>query len=788
MSKSYQRKRKWTGASGNRQMKRSKIPWKKISSSLPKFLDAETSITAAKFGARRLPEMKSLWRTYLLTQSQAGTIGTIKDGSYESAEKVGTTDSSYFESNGCKSSHRHMRRRASSHNSKKHHRYSTANKIGTGIIHDGADSTKISRSDGTNSIEQKSRKARRKPSALKEIHSSWRKNLSSRISTSDNNENNAIINKNTSHWLETHLWHTKRFYMSPPLSIFNNWCIPLGHTNRGSRAALRLARSKSTVQDTTWIIGGNQIKIESRDKDSLTVVVEKICGGNRHQSAPFLLNDQVVSGLEVGNGFFYDLDSSFPYGMIGPGEFVFGMDDNHRYYCNIVADVTILNTVFALVDKVVRDIEEGVSIKIEPIAMIQVRGLEATSVIRKSKSSILRSYCQQENIAFREDWAEVVQDSQFHTKVKNGTIFHLTETSEETNGKIMLISQCPNEIKDKKSRSMNIGVSGWDIWCNPKIASELFLELNQSGACPIGLIESTTIAMEANPPLPVWPRDYPDSKDGVEYWSSQSPEWNLIRYCFEAGMEGGRIKTEMHRLIKKCPNTISGRDTQTKKTESPAEIMSCERIEKVEWRSLKEEQSGEEDNTPIVVIKGSHIAPFIQVLAGWCPKDLLGCFVSNKPKQAKRRPRRKVLDPTIPITLPPLPKQTKEKQKEYCSKLLQSLSMFALIRCHIRVIGKGSLSAGMKISSCFNYEKRVCQERILGFVVAGMFSPVRGISHGLAFISSCALLKILSENDGNLIAFDKTEKCLVLKISVNKNLQSACTNNTITGYLNILVT
>ena len=106
-------------------------------------------------------------------------------------------------------------------------------------------------------------------------------------------------------WLDTHLWHTKRFHMSPPMKCFDDWCIPLGHINRGSRAALRLARTKSTIQDATYAISGKSFILECSDEEELHLVVESICGGRRAVSAPFLLDKSILSGFKVGYGLVY---------------------------------------------------------------------------------------------------------------------------------------------------------------------------------------------------------------------------------------------------------------------------------------------------------------------------------------------------------------------------------------------------------------------------------------------------------------------------------------------------
>ena len=46
--------------------------------------------------------------------------------------------------------------------------------------------------------------------------------------------------------------------------------------------------------------------------------------------------------------------------------------------------------------------------------------------------------------------------------------------------------------------------------------------------------------MDSEPPLPVFPRDYPDTPSGQSYWDGGSSEWQLVRSCLEQGW--GRVK------------------------------------------------------------------------------------------------------------------------------------------------------------------------------------------------------------------------------------------------------
>ena len=81
--------------------------------------------------------------------------------------------------------------------------------------------------------------------------------------------------------------------------------------------------------------------------------MEKICGGKKHQSAPFLMNQKVLLGLQVGHGFIYSLESTFPSGVGGPATFLFGPGkETKNYSCKIMMDSSIQNDVIRIVQQV----------------------------------------------------------------------------------------------------------------------------------------------------------------------------------------------------------------------------------------------------------------------------------------------------------------------------------------------------------------------------------------------------------------------------------------------------
>ena len=114
----------------------------------------------------------------------------------------------------------------------------------------------------------------------------------------------------------------------------------------------------------------------------------------------------------------------------------------------------------------------------------------------------------------------------------------------------------------------NLAGSGWDIICAPSVGSSPFQSLVTSGACPIGLLEDARAQLEAYPPLPIFPRDFPDTEDGKLYWEqcpksaatakeeeekrkdeslSSWKDWTIIRACIEGSWGRNNTNTMLKR-------------------------------------------------------------------------------------------------------------------------------------------------------------------------------------------------------------------------------------------------
>ena len=803
-------KRKHQNSNANSNSKKQKAwkkPYIKFSPDLPKFLDAESNVTASRFGARRLPEMKKMWQSVL------------------QSSEVNHDDAVYYKSGGCKVSKRHLRRRTGSHNRKRRHRFPSGKIESDEVNTDGDKSSPSSENmssgvsahateNGTDNL-AKSRRARRKPQLLRAKHSQWKKSNTNRtngnsaadgISASENSQPTA-----TSQWLETHLWHSKRFHMSPPLSIYNHWRLPLGHTNRGSRAGLRLAKTKSTIQDATWTIAGRSIilQIKNKSSDDLLDIVESMCGGNRMHSAPFLLDEKVILGLQAAYGLVYELGCNFPLGVVGPASFIF-VKNGEVSFVRICADGSIIDKVEDIASEIVNEFKEDnieCLLSTEATALIRVRGVEATKVITRSLS--MRSLRQ------NMDWTKMSEKSNLHTSLPHRTMLKVQFESEQKHSfneddaiihsssidieylhtiqerdveeknymlkspqlggnDIILISQMPNSMEGEDT-SPNCVVSGWDIICPPALVSPIFRALNHiGGACAIGYVEDSCNRMEAEPPLPVWPRDFPDTEVGREYWTGRHDEWNVLRYCIEEGFAGGRIKTGLKRMLSKCNEEHADAKQSNITTGMP-------NIRDIDWEGIESSDALEEsvdERKTIVLVRGGFMTPFIQALNGFGQHYIN--TISDEKNQTRRRPRRKVQANNRSIVLPPIGEDLLEEHNKFCATLLNSLSLPALLRCHLVVEGKGTLRPGMTIA-CKDVDGESAEsesKQILGYVGAGGFSQTRGNFHGVGIVSSKVFLFFLrAEGHGRFMSVDRYgQRTTAIRVAVHDaNIQSKST-------------
>lgn len=771
-------------------------------SSLPRFLDSTGAVTAGTFAARRLPEMKSLWRSFLSTKHAKSDAITFRNvGSVApstSATAPITDDAALYRSGGRKTSDRHLRRRTGSHSRRRRHRYPAGDVLPQSEGASTGDQMKTNESgdviitNGKKSNEQgkkQCRRARRKRGTMREAHRHWQvtppvemSTLSSSLEQNDPSETSAFPSK----WLETHLWHTKRFHMG---NLFG-WSVPLVHTGRGTAAALRLAQTNCTVQDATWSIDGGAVVLCAPSMEALCVTLAKICG----EQAEILQDKMVLSGMRWGEGTVHQ-PGAYPLGVIGPARFLFYRQEKNgnagnaeEYHVAIFVHPAIRGKLYEALGSVTGadDCESSLDQIAGGLSLIQVRGTNAMNAIR----SALRPTSENDKGM---SWDQVSQSYQAHTILPHGTVMPVkfspmlstTSTPQTEHVDVAKANQMKEDIithiakvNDSKlldlvpsisgigsnkfaaliSHRRNNGTSqgchntascGWDILCSPAMTNEIFLCLNnKGGACAIGLAEEASSALEAEPPIAVFPRDFPDTETGEAYWSGHNSEWNIVRCCYENGAQGGRFKTELKRTLKtQILNTITGGIS----------------YQSIDWSSITDrkvkidEEADNDGNVGIVssgveVVRGTFGAPFAQALTGsgrFTAEDQGASFRKSDGK--KRSPRRRVRPSNVAVNAEPLEDEEADAHENMCQMLLSSLSLPALLRCHILVEGKGNLAAGATI---FEYNKEpATQEKNpdsctkLGYVVVGTFSICRGQCHGPGFVGAAKLLQNLIENE-----------------------------------------
>lgn len=637
------------------------VPWK----ALPTFCDATGSVSVTTFVARRLPEIKTLWS---VTAASAATTTTTTTSTTLSVTKSSpkhllvVQPIKALESGGCKTSSRHLRRRVRSHFPRKRHRFP------------------IAKSNGQATADKKSRKSQRQnKAALEYVH--FRVWQTPTPLSSEMVDTASMVCA----WIPTHIWHAKRFHVIHEW----NWKIPMMHSNRGAKAAYRLSQEKCLIQDATW----SQQPIWFPANDQITPdLMSKVLPG-------FAFAESLVSGI------FYRNDQ-FPRGAIGPVSWITDSGGLWKEDAkSSVADgdnVTSINRrVLILVHPSIREqiatelsklLPDSPLLYTDPgLGCLKVRGLQTEACLTIGLQTLTKS-----DLA---SW-ETFKESAAHQRS-----IHLSVTDTK---KILIVCQRPRDV----ARAENRGITGYDVYCHPTLVKDLFLTcVLHAGACPIGLVEETYLYGQAEPPMPVFPRDYPDTDQGVAYWSSVESSWTTVRMYHEGG--GGRIS-----LAKKV-------------------------LPAVDWKSLvipSQPQSLDTSSTALspVIVRGDFALPFFQALQASSHSQSPRTPSSTSCSGHRKRKRRPVIPSQEPTQAPPLSREQTVRFRESCLALLSTLSLPAVLICKIQVHGRGRLHPCNVIVSS-------SEDIILGFITASTFSSSLGCCQGTGIVSAVAYMRALSE-------------------------------------------
>lgn len=732
------------------------------------FLDSSATVNAGLFGARRLPEIKSLWRHVVQHEINQ----------QHNSEQDQTTTRKAGESGGGKISSRHLRRRTGSHKRRRRHRFPSGFEsnntdygidVESGLAPASKQHMQQQKGKATPQMKEKCRRARRKPALLKQTHSYWWNEQQTQQKAGKDEDRNS--GKRNHNWIPTHLWHAKRFHVSSP-PIFS-WSVPLVHSNRGSRASLRLATSqtipKCTIQDASWEIDGcaivlraSQINSSSSSGEQAVKVLLAILGKVTDVK---LSDNAITSGQLSVEGLIHEIDS-YPAGLVGPGTFIFkpindGSTKREACLLSIFVHPTIRLKVMSIVTTFVNshdgDSDINLTISTEPYSLLRVRGTSSTTTVTD---------------VFSFNWMDVLPLDVNANEVDHGTLLmikvHCVSSTDctQSRNQIILKSHRPNHHHSHLPQ--NTACSGWDVLCHPSICNDLFQMLvRNGGTCAIGLVEDARAQLEAFPPLPIFPRDYPDSEEGQSYWEGSSKDWKLIRSCIE-GSCGRNNRLLRMRQRESCDGMISADEPETSELVSSCGV-SSRNILRIHWSRLVSPTSGQS----VIVVRGSFGVPFLQLLHG-CGR-LPHKVVSDNTTQ-RRRPRRPVRSSNLAVHAPPLSKDERERHSQLCQQLKASLSLPALLRCGVFFEGKGSPSVGDVIYSFTPRDdgnnddspKGLHQESPLGLVIASGFSPTRGRSYGVAFVSAAMFIDVLDGTDHGMIK----DKKMFLEVAVANRMPS----------------
>jgi hypothetical protein len=504
------------------------------------------------------------------------------------------------------------------------------------------------------------------------------------------------------------------------------------------------------------------ILVDSSDLQSLILNMQRIC--------PNLISarNAVLSGNYFGEGMLYDIDK-FPTYAIGPAMWWISekplesqQDDaekNSRWCLHLFVHPSIRGKVHEILAKLSNDI----SSMNEPsflqggLSCFQLRGRNATLSIQRA----LKPVTETSGLAF--DWDKATSTTHCQAEVphlvaasvqvsfdgksnmetlsrsiRNDDALHYIGSYKERiqkldptmisavsprigDRRIILVAQCQGD----SSLPQNTAVSGWDLFCHPSDANKIFNALvNDGEARSIGLVEESLMRMDSEPPLPVFPRDYPDTPTGLSYWGGDYSDWQLVRNCLEQGW--GRVKVGKAKQ-RKVHNEVS------------LPIMSWSHISTLP-------ESASSSGTPAVVVRGEFGRPFLNALAG------CGRLPLEPNNIGRKRPRRRVRPPSVSVQLERLADEEIEIHENTCDRLLQSLSLPALIRSHIKIDGKGTVAAGGRIVARMfdSEEQNGYEDYLLGNTVAGSFSISRGFAHGIGFVGAARVLHVLSSSDGQI--------------------------------------
>ena len=835
----------------------------------PSFCDTTASLLASSFATSRFPEVQALYQQYVVVQSSTTTTTPRRqqDGSVKLPPLLMPLDGQAYQSRGCQTSARHLRRRTTSHvpNGRRRHRYpqgpgntTTTNK--NNPDHDDAIMTlkdlntrpeEINDDSTPPSPRHSSRRSQRfHRSWLRSHHEQPWQNAESFFqfllqgsncdtASTTHTATPTIANTTGCFWIPTHLWHAKRFHMQR----LWGWKVPLLHTNRGAQAALRFLRStpenengddnddddeeeeaspttatKCLIQDVSYRMQPIQCLLTvpstttSTTNNSLRNPLQRVIpnfGSLKHE------NDDGRHS-EMGHGMFHAVDQA-PGNAIGPVEWLVSQapplwlhhetpgttvqppPNNCCYYVYLFVHPSIVSTCVQCLQQLLAaasprndndDLGKDGMARIESVncvsggvAAFVLRGAMAESCVRRAV--VLSSLSHDSQRAMMRGTNTHLDPVECSNKsppdpttssssrsnggggswtLQNGLTLlehvNVGQRDKETIG-ILVSSNNNHPPRTNTTNDASFSFVGTvssqaalTILCRPRFASQLWLSLVvQGGACPIGLAEEAQWCLECDPPRAMFPRDYPETEAGQQYWNTATTtctqsfdeplcnsdtrnqtatqEWSILRRYLEGGL--GRIHKKNRPPMVPIPS----------------------------WNVLIPSSVA---TTAVVMMRGIYGQPLLDLMKAartTSPVVQDPSPTLTHPPGRQRRRRRPTLNPTDFRRVPPPSQRECQTFQQTCLSLRQSLSLPALVMVQVRIEqGKGTLIPGSRLipyltsapSNTANHKdghdnshalESGSPESPMGFVTASVVSPSRGRGHGMAVVGAARFLDAL---------------------------------------------
>lgn len=828
---------------------------RKLRGSEPAWTDSVSTVAAAQFGARRLPELKSLFRHLPEKESTDHSAGGTADENKNKKKRTfassgqtpifnpfSTVHEAAWRSGGRKTSSRHLRRRATSHKSRRTNRRHIAISATTTTTHSTSTTASATAADASNAttgtspsvepepnddndaidassssnaldrrpiLKEQCRRVRRQTSArLHTFHDGWRHERDAFPlchGTAVSNDNHATVaiarlekdrnqigtkqphcnlpmirenstdklNNNTNgksnnndHWLATHVWHAKRFRME---SLWG-WKVPMLHTNRGCDAAVRLSRDKCLIQDATWCTQPLWFQI-SPLKPATTPTTPPLPPPT---TTPSYSSDAIFSTWERFQGIVQRLIPHFEYNPLGQSDHT-GEGMLHRPDCFPAAAIGPVHWIVTVRHPLLaqNDNATGISVgdqqsdvffvyffvhpSIEQTAILHFRevfnmddlsirdeeilgpwyGIVGGMACFKLRG-LLASECIQPGL--RDMWHENASNGHWldfwkrlnSTSVEHGQLFRSPNFSGSPSTKAAFVLRC-RRPRQTIIGSGNWAVCGWDLFCHASQAKSLFVSIVvRGGACPIGQAEEAYLSLECSPSMLIFPRDYPDTEEGISFWYERSDDWRLVRKYWEGG--GGRIASS------------------TSHTPSTHHFS----------HAILTVFSQETCKSNVVVVRDAYTDPFRRALRGCCKSLVARCSLATSPQRRKHRGTGRTRSY---VAAPRISDEEFALHHEYCTLLLQTLSLPAVLVCCINGTGRGTFPVGSGLYPVGE------DSNAMGFITSSAFSVSRGFFHGIGIVVAKDFLQAImsSRSDNTCVVRRCTDgsKSVELKVRVN---------------------